>query len=41
MPGHAGLGVTDDAEALALVVDLREDDFAIEGLGVGVIRRPL
>src|SRR6266568_1671432 len=31
----------ENPEFKTLVVDLREDDFAIEGLGVGVIRRPL
>src|SRR3979490_2255190 len=31
----------ENPEFKTIVVDLREDDFAIEGLGVGVIRRPL
>jgi repressor LexA len=31
----------ENPEFKPIVVDLREDDFAIEGLGVGVIRRPL
>src|SRR6059058_1985574 len=30
----------ENPEFKTIVVDLREDDFAIEGLGVGVIRRP-
>ena len=31
----------ENPEFKIIVVDLREDDFAIEGLGVGVIRQPL
>ncbi|MGB5080863.1 MAG: transcriptional repressor LexA [Burkholderiales bacterium] len=31
----------ENPEFKTIVVDSREDDFAIEGLGVGVIRRPL
>ena len=31
----------ENPEFKTIVVDLREDDFAIEGLGVGVIRQPL
>jgi len=31
----------ENPEFKPIVVDAREDDFAIEGLGVGVIRRPL
>jgi repressor LexA len=31
----------ENPEFKTIVVDLREDDFVIEGLGVGVIRQPL
>jgi repressor LexA len=39
--GNAVELLPENPEFKTIVVDLREDDFAIEGLGVGVIRRPL
>jgi len=39
--GNAVELLPENPEFKAIVVDAREEDFAIEGIGVGVIRRPL